>query len=412
MNARTDTSIEDLAPPLHLSPSWSQPLRAIAARLLQRLHSGSLCIELPGGERLHARGSQPGPDATLRLHRWRPLWRLLLQGDIGLATSYRGGDWTSPDLTALLLLGAANEEAWSSAVQGSAPWRAISRLLHLARANTRRGSRQNISFHYDLGNAFYAQWLDASMLYSSALYPTGRETLEEAQELRLDAIVRLLDTPPGARVLEIGCGWGALAAAVAQRHAAHVTGLTLSTEQLAHAQALGGRLGIAKKLDLRLQDYRDVQGSYDRIVSIEMLEAVGERYWSTYFDVLRQRLAKDGQAVLQVITIGEPWFDGYRSGADFIQRFIFPGGMLPTRGALREHASAAGLRLEEDLHFGESYARTLVDWRQRFLANWPAIAEQGFDEGFRRMWEYYLCYCEAGFRSGRIDVGLYRLVHA
>lgn len=412
MNARTDTPVENLAPALRLSPSWRQPLRAVASRLLKRLRCGTLCVELPGGERLHARGSQPGPDATLRLHRWRPLWRLLVQGDIGLATSYRDGDWSSPDLTALLLLGAANEDAWTGALQGSAPWRALSRLLHLAHANTRRGSRQNISFHYDLGNAFYAQWLDASMLYSSALYPTGRETLEEAQELRLDAIVRLLDTPRGARVLEIGCGWGALAAHVAQRHGAHVTGLTLSTEQLAHAQAHGKRLGLASRLDLRLQDYRDVEGSYDRIVSIEMLEAVGERYWPAYFDVMRQRLAADGQAVLQVITIGEPWFDRYRSSADFIQRFIFPGGMLPTRRALREHARAAGLQLEEDLHFGRSYAQTLVDWRQRFLANWPAIAALGFDEGFRRLWEYYLCYCEAGFRSGRIDVGLYRVVHA
>lgn len=412
MNARTDTPVENLAPALRLSPSWRQPLRAVVGRLLKRLRSGTLCIELPGGERLHARGGQPGPDATLRLHRWRPLWRLLVQGDIGLATSYRDGDWSSPDLTALLLLGAANEDAWNSALQGSAPWRVLSRLLHLAHANTRRGSRQNIAFHYDLGNAFYAQWLDASMLYSSALYPTGRETLEEAQELRLDAIVRLLDTPRGARVLEIGCGWGALAAHVAQRHGAHVTGLTLSTEQLAHAQAHGRRLGLASSLDLRLQDYRDVEGSYDRIVSIEMLEAVGERYWPAYFDVLRQRLAADGQAVLQVITIGEPWFDRYRAGADFIQRFIFPGGMLPTRKALREHARAAGLRLEEDLHFGLSYAQTLVDWRQRFLANWPAIAALGFDDGFRRLWEYYLCYCEAGFRSGRIDVGLYRVAHA
>jgi cyclopropane-fatty-acyl-phospholipid synthase len=387
-------------------------LRAIAARLLKRLRAGTLCIELPGGERLHARGAQPGPDAMLRLHRWRPLWRLSSQGDIGLATSYRDGDWTSPDLTALLMLGAANEDAWGGSLQGSAPWRAISRLLHLARANTRRGSRQNISFHYDLGNAFYAQWLDASMLYSSALYATGRESLEEAQEARVDAILRLLDTPRGASVLEIGCGWGALAAGVAQRHGVHVTGLTLSTEQLAHAQAHGQRLGVASQLDLRLQDYRDVEGSFDRIVSIEMLEAVGEKYWPAYFDVLRRRLAADGQAVLQVITIGEPWFQGYRSGADFIQRFIFPGGMLPTRKALREHARAAGLELQEDLHFGMSYARTLADWRQRFVANWPAMAGLGFDDRFRRLWEYYLCYCEAGFRGGRIDVGLYRLVHA
>lgn len=411
MTVRTD-------PPLHDSLSAAadvalaqRPVHALLQRLLRALRHGTLTIELPGGQRLQGRGRESGPQAVLRLHRWRPLWRLLAQGDLGLAVAWRQGDWSSPDLPALLLLGALNEQAWQATLQGAGPWRALARLWHLAHANTRRGSRHNIAFHYDLGNAFYAQWLDPSMQYSSALYATGRETLEEAQAAKLDAVLRLLDAPAGARVLEIGCGWGTLATTLAQRSGARVTGLTLSTEQLAHAQALAERTGVADRVDLRLQDYRDVGGRYDRIVSIEMFEAVGEAYWPAYFGVLRERLADHGSAVLQVITIDEPWFEGYRRGADFIQRFIFPGGMLPTRTALRREAQAAGLQLEEALRFGDGYAATLAEWRRRFLAAWPAIAALGFDEGFRRLWEYYLAYCEAGFRSGRIDVGLYRVAH-
>lgn len=409
MTVRSDPPPQGLAPassPIH---PLALPLRHLLQRLLRRLRAGVLHVELPSGERLHARGAQAGPEATLRLHRWRPLWRLMTQGDLGLATSWRDGDWSSPDLTAVLMLGAANEQEWGGLLRGLAPWRALTRLWHLAHANTRRGSRDNIAAHYDLGNAFYAQWLDPGMLYSSGLYASAAETLEQAQAAKLEEVLRLLDTPRGARVLEIGIGWGSLAAAIAQRHEAQVTGLTLSTEQLAHARQVGQERGVAPRLDLRLQDYRDVGGQHDRIVSIEMLEAVGEAYWPGYFDVLRQRLAPGGQAVLQVITIGEPWFEEYRRGADFIQRFVFPGGMLPTRAVLRERARTAGLQLEECTHFGASYALTLAAWRRRFIAAWPMIAALGFDERFRRIWEYYLCYCEAGFRTGRIDVGLYRL---
>lgn len=409
MTLRTDPSLENLAPVAPLGAPRLQPLRSLVRRLLRQLRCGHLHVELPGGQLLHARGAAPGPDATLRLHRWRPLWRLLLQGDIGLAASYRDGDWSTPDLRALLLLGAANADAWAGTLQGAGPWRAAARLLHRARANTRRGSRHNIAFHYDLGNAFYALWLDAGMQYSSALYASGRETLEEAQAAKLRAVLDLLDARPGQQVLEIGCGWGGLATQLASECGARVTGLTLSREQLAHAQGRAEAAGVAGRVDLRLQDYRDVQGQYERIVSIEMLEAVGEAYWPAYFGVLRDRLAPGGQAVLQAITIGEPWFEDYRRGTDFIQRFVFPGGMLPTRAVLRAQAQAAGLVLEEDLHFGESYALTLAEWRQRFLARWDQVAALGFDERFRRLWEYYLCYCEAGFRTGRIDVGLYRV---
>lgn len=394
----------------HRPPRLQGPLRQLLRALLDRLPCGELAVVLPGGECLQARGSTPGPHAQLELHRWRALARLLAQGDLGLALAYRDGDWSTPDLQALLRFGAANDAA-GPALRGLRWSRWLARLGHLRRANTRRGSRHNIAFHYDLGNAFYAQWLDASMLYSSALYARGDETLEQAQAARLERIVALLDVPQGADVLEIGCGWGALAVALARERGAHVTGLTLSAEQLAFARERALAQGLDAQLDLRLQDYRDVQGQYARIVSIEMVEAVGEAWWPTYFRTLRERLAPGGHAVIQAITIADAHFEDYRRGADFIQRCIFPGGMLPSPGTLREQAARAGLALREEVLFGDSYAATLAEWRRRFLAAWPAIEALGFDARFRRLWEYYLSYCEAGFRSGRVDVGLYSLRH-
>jgi cyclopropane-fatty-acyl-phospholipid synthase len=393
--------------------AWARrPLRRLLVRLLRGVRCGAIAVELPNGERVEGRGAAEGPRAAISLHRWRPLARLLLRGDIGLAESYRDGDWSSPDLAALLEFGIRNESGWGRVFEASLPAKWFGRAVHRLRANTRRGSRQNISFHYDMGNAFYAQWLDPDMIYSSALYATGSESLEEAQAAKIDRIAELLAPAPGATVLEIGCGWGALALALARTHGAHVTGLTLSTEQLAHARQRVDEEGLAPRVDLRLQDYRDVEGCYDRIVSIEMLEAVGERYWPVYFGTLRERLAPGGVAVVQVITIADAHFDRYRSSPDFIQRFIFPGGMLPSVGALNAEAARAGLALERAESFGASYAATLAEWRHRFLAAWPAIEPLGYDAAFKRLWEYYLCYCEAGFRSGRVDVGLFTLKHA
>ncbi|XAH21465.1 cyclopropane-fatty-acyl-phospholipid synthase family protein [Xylophilus sp. GW821-FHT01B05] len=403
-------SLEQAA--LALRSGWVlRPLRRLLTRLLRGMACGALVVELPDGQRVEGRGAAPGPHAAITLHRWRPLARMLLRGDIGLAESYRDGDWSSPDLTALLEFGIRNEAGWGRVFDASPPARWAGRLLHRARSNTRRGSRQNISFHYDMGNDFYARWLDPDMVYSSALYAKGEgETLEQAQAAKLQRIIELLDLKPDAKVLEIGCGWGALALAMAEQ-GAQVTGLTLSTEQLAHAQQRVVAEQREQQVDLRLQDYRDVEGAYDRIVSIEMLEAVGERYWPVYFDTLRQRLSPEGVAVVQVITIADAHFDHYRRTPDFIQRFIFPGGMLPSVAALRAQAERAGLTLELAESFGGSYAKTLAEWQHRFLAAWPAIAPLGFDAAFQRLWAYYLCYCEAGFLSGRVDVGLFVLRH-
>jgi cyclopropane-fatty-acyl-phospholipid synthase len=401
-------SIEPLVTSTARHRRGAGPWGMLLARLIRRIEVGRLTVVLPSGVRLDHPAAKPGPEAVLVLARWRAMRRLLVDGDVGFAEAYVAGDWSSPDLTALIELAAANGSRLDRVVAGLWPVRLINRIRHLLAPNSRTGSRRNIAFHYDLGNAFYELWLDRSMTYSSALYAQPGITLEAAQAAKLARVVELLGLAGGERVLEIGCGWGALAARLAER-GAEVTGLTLSTEQLAFAERRVAAAGLGGRVHLRLEDYRDVRGSYDRIVSIEMLEAVGEAYWPAYFRALRERLRAGGRAVLQVITIAEDRFETYRRGADFIQRHVFPGGMLPTRAIVAEEARIAGLRLATAETFGRSYALTLAEWRRRFLAAAPAIEEQGFSRPFRRLWEYYLCYSEAGFRSGVIDVGLYVL---
>ncbi|MGC8475975.1 MAG: class I SAM-dependent methyltransferase [Acetobacteraceae bacterium] len=381
--------------------AWPRPGRWLLARLLERISEGRLTVVLPDGERL--RGGGGGPEAVWVLHRWPALRRLLLGGDIGFAEAYVDGDWSSPDPVALLELAARNMARIPGAEGGPAPVRLLHRLAHLAHANTRRGSRRNIVAHYDLGNDFYALWLDATMSYSSALFTGPGMSLEAAQAAKQARVLELLAPRPGDRVLEIGCGWGGLAARLVAA-GAEVTGITLSPAQLAWAQErLGGRARLL------LQDYRDCEAVHERIVSVEMIEAVGAAYWPTYFATLRRRLAPGGIAVIQAITIADAWAPAYRRGADFIQRYIFPGGMLPSPGEIARLADAHGFAVTHQESFGASYALTLAAWRARFHAAWPAVAALGFPPRFRRLWDYYLAYCEAGFRAGRVDVGLWRL---
>lgn len=383
----------------------------LISRLLPKLDHGRIVIDLPSGEQLDLCGSAPGIEARLTINTWRALRRLLLGGDVGFAKSYVDGDWSTPDLLALLELVAAHGTRLTDQVDGTVLSRVRNWVVHFRRANSLSGSRRNIQFHYDLGNAFYGEWLDPSMLYSSAIFASPDQTLEAAQTAKLRRIVSLLAIEPGQSVLEVGCGWGALAAAMARDAGAQVTGITLSPSQLDYGQALIAREGLGDHVELRLQDYRETSGCYDRLVSIEMIEAVGIAYWPGYFDMIRERLKPGGRAVLQAITIAADRFETYSRQPDFIQRYIFPGGCLPTSDAIRSGLAAAGLRLVEQHTFAESYARTLAEWRRRFLKAWPQIAALGFDMEFQRLWEYYLCYCEAGFRHGLTDVGLYVVEH-
>ncbi len=399
-----------LALPLHFFRSRAEP--PLPARLLDRLAAGfrhgTLSLATPAGSTRTFVGREHGPHAALTIHSWRMLWRVLTRWDLGFAESFMAGEWSTPDLSALLVLLDGNRQMGLAVPRFDS---LTGRLRHLGNRNSRRGSRRNIAAHYDLGNAFYEQWLDPGMTYSSALYPTQGHSLEEAQEEKIARLCALLELEGNEHVLEIGCGWGSLALALAERHACRVTAVTLSREQLSYARARLHASAVPERCDFRLEDYRDVTGTFDRIVSVEMIEAVGRAYWPGYSAVLRDRLKPGGIAAVQAITIDESRFAAYCARPDFIQRYIFPGGMLPTKTIIGERLDAAGLRLEHAEFFGKSYARTLADWRARFLAAWPQIAELGFDTRFRRMWEYYLAYCEAGFATGVLDVGMYRISH-
>ncbi len=375
----------------------------LVCELLQKLRGGRLELRLPDGT-THVFG-QGDSLVHLQVHDAALFDAVLARGDIGLAEAYLDGHWDSPDLAALLTLLASNRDALRRAVYGS--WRSLlaARLRHWRNGNTRSGSRRNIMAHYDLGNAFYALWLDPGMSYSSGLYrPRDDGSLASAQQAKYRRVLERLRARPGQHVLEIGCGWGGFAE-LAQQDGLHLTGLTLSPSQLAFASQR------VPQADLRLQDYRDTAERYDHIVSIEMIEAVGERWWPTYFKTLARALKPGGRAVIQSITIRDDLFRSYRKGADFIQQHVFPGGMLPSRGAVRKAAARQGLVVNDEFAFGLDYARTLAEWRQAFERNWPQISALGFDTPFRRLWRLYLSYCEAGFRAGNVDVVQFELAH-
>jgi cyclopropane-fatty-acyl-phospholipid synthase len=373
---------------------------------------GSIVLVLPSGQRIAHRGGEPGPHAEVDVTAWHTLRRLAIGGATGFAEAYIHGEWTSPNLPMFLEWATHNTLHLDKAFSGSRVMLLARRLAHLARANTRRGSRCNISAHYDLGNDFYALWLDRGMSYSSALFEHPSQTLEAAQDAKIARAAELLAPQSGHKVLEIGCGWGAMVEHLITRHDCKVVGLTLSSEQKAFAERRLQTAGARDRADIRLQDYRDERQIYDRIISIEMLEAVGEAYWPRFFAGLRDHLQPGGIAVLQSISIASDRYQSYRGGADFIQTYIFPGGLLPTVDVICRQIEAAGLKLTAREMFGRSYALTLAEWRRRFHETWPRAHSLGFDERFKRTWDYYLAYCEAGFRAGALDVGLYRIEHA
>ena len=376
-------------------------------RQLGALRIGQLSLQLPDGTRARfGNDAEAQPRAAIRLADWHVFGATLKSGDIGFAESYIAGHWSTPDLPALLQLLLANRDAIESVIYGTW-WGSLAyRIKHLLNRNSRQGSRKNIHAHYDLGNPFYRLWLDETMNYSSALFDgdLARPTAA-AQAAKMRRALDECALRPGQRLLEIGCGWGAVAETAARDFGAQVTGLTLSDEQLAYANERLARQGLAAQADLRLQDWRDcADGPFDAIVSIEMFEAVGREYWGRYFAMLRDKLAPGGRACIQSITIRDDLFERYVRSTDFIQQYIFPGGLLPSAAAFRAEARAAGLEIVGERAFGTDYAETLRRWRTRFLDREAEVRRLGFDTRFVRIWEFYLAYCQAAFATGSTDV--------
>jgi cyclopropane-fatty-acyl-phospholipid synthase len=388
-------------PELRRAPAAFRTVLRISA---ENWEYGRLTFVLPSGREVRVEGDKAGPDARLIVNDFRFLSRVLSAGDIGFGEGFMAGEWDTPDLSALLEAFTVNLDRLQTLLEGSAVYRLVGAMAHALRRNSRAGSKRNILAHYDLGNAFYSRWLDPSMTYSSARYERPGQSLSEAQRNKYASLARQIDLGPDNHVLEIGCGWGGFAEFAAGEIGARVTGITISPAQYEFARKRLFEAGLNERAELRLVDYRDVTGRFDRVASIEMFEAVGEAYWPTYFGKIHDVLAPGGRAGLQIITIRDELFAQYRKRADFIQKYVFPGGMLPSETRLKEEAALAGLEWRDIVRFGQNYADTLAEWARRFESAWEEIRGLGFDERFRRLWRFYLGYCEAGFRTERTNV--------
>jgi cyclopropane-fatty-acyl-phospholipid synthase len=393
--------------PLQAAPETLPASARTVLRLMQRLQHGRLDVQFPDGS-LHSFGKagDTALQASISLRNWNVCTASLKSGDIGFAESYIAGDWHTPDLAALLKVFIANRDAIEQVIYGSWWGSLLYRAKHLLNRNTREGSRKNIHAHYDLGNPFYRLWLDESMTYSSAWFAGDTsQSLAQAQRAKMRRALADCGIQPGQRLLEIGCGWGAMAHTAAEEFGATVLGVSLSTEQLAEAGARIERAGLSSQVEFRFQDYRDIpEGEFDAVVSIEMFEAVGREYWAGFFNTLRNKLKPGGRACIQTITIRDDLFERYVRGTDFIQQYIFPGGLLPSPSAFKAEAQKAGLTVVGEFSFGRDYAETLARWRHRFLAEQHRVLDIGFDQRFMRIWEFYLAYCEAAFEAGNTDV--------
>ena len=391
-------------------PAGAPGAARTALGLLQRLQHGTLMVQLPDGS-TQCLGNGELPHAAITLKNWNVCAAALKSGDIGFAETYIAGDWTTPSLTDLLKVFIRNRKDVEDVIYGSWAGRLLYRIKHLLNRNTRTNSQKNIHAHYDLGNAFYELWLDGTMNYSSAWFEGDlNRPMRDAQLAEVRRALRMANVQPGDRVLEIGCGWGALAEMATTEFKASLTGVTLSTEQLAFARKRMEKAGTTGQADLRLQDYRDIHdGPYDAVCSIEMVEAVGREYWPTYFQSVSRLLKPGGRACVQSIVIDDSLFERYINSTDFIQQYIFPGGCLPCPREFRAQARDAGLLVVDEFAFGADYAETLRRWRDKFLAEKSQVLQLGFDERFIRIWEFYLAYCEAAFAMANIDVVQYTL---
>ena len=386
-------------------------------KMLQRLKHGTLTVKLPDAS-VQRFGNGQAPQASLHLLNWNVCSAALKSGDIGFAESYIAGDWTTPHLTDLLQVFIVNRKEVEDVIYGTWLGRFAYRVKHLLNRNTKVNSQKNIHAHYDLGNAFYELWLDGTMNYSSAIFETPETSMQEAQHAKVRRALRMAQVKPGARVLEIGCGWGALAEKAAKEFDASLVGVTLSTEQLQWARQRMTRAGVAEKVDLRLQDYRDIgkasasgtpDAPFDAICSIEMVEAVGREFWPEYFQTVYRLLKPGGHACIQSIVIADGLFERYLGSTDFIQQYVFPGGCLPCPKEFRAQAVKAGFEVVDEFSFGQDYAHTLKLWREQFAAQESHVLQLGFDRRFIRIWEFYLSYCEAAFLEANTDVVQYTL---
>jgi len=392
---------------IHTSTEAQQNLPRYFSRVFaisQQMNNGRIDFMLPDGRRFRAEGKNPGPVAELHVHSDDLFARLIREGDLGFCDAYLDGDWSTPDLQAFMDLVHADNEDIYDGFPGMALVRNYEKLRFWLQRNNRSQARRNISYHYDLGNEFYGLWLDDTMTYSSALFQSGQESLEAAQTAKYKQMVDEMGAQPGDHILEIGCGWGGFAEYAARERGLKVTGLTISQQQFDYAQERIARAGLSDQGNFKLQDYRDEQGTYDGIASIEMFEAVGEKYWPIYFDTVRARLKPGKTATFQIITVADRRWQVYKRGVDFIQKYIFPGGMLPSPSVLRSQITTAGLAVVNSIEFGSSYSVTLRRWHETFNEKWDQVSDLGFDDRFRRMWNFYLTSCAAAFDSTNCDV--------
>lgn len=376
-------------------------------RKLDGIREGYLNVEMPNGKSYQFGRDSEGRPVQLVIKDWRVIENLVTRGDTGFAEDYRAGKWETDDLTSLLTIGLLNERAVDQMISGSKSFQFLSKLSYLMKRNTLEGSKKNIHAHYDLGNDFYSLWLDKTMTYSAAIFKNQNENLESAQLNKYDRLIERFENP-NPSVLEIGCGWGGFAERCAEKtYGADISGVTISDEQFDYScNRVGGKAQIIKK------DYRLLNGTYDQIVSIEMFEAVGEEYWSTYFKKVKSLMKEKGSALIQTITIADDKFESYRKGSDVIRSLIFPGGMLPSPKEFEKSANRDGLRMTDKFEFGMDYARTLEIWLENFDSQYVEVKKLGFDEGFIRLWRFYLASCIAGFKTGRINVMQAELRHA
>ena len=373
---------------------------------------GSICVYKDNKSIFSFKGELPGPDTNIKILKDKCISDFFLRGDLGWAESYIDGNWETSNLTDFLEWGARNFHEFSKYVRGK--WFTILylRLKHHLKKNSRTGSKKNISFHYDLGNSFYEKWLDESMTYSSAMFKDPGDNLHKGQINKYENLANITGVKECDKILEVGCGWGGFSSFLAKRYSANVTAITISKKQYEKAKQKIYEDKLTEKVDVKLLDYRNINGKYDKIVSIEMFEAVGEKYWSKYFDVLKKNLKSDGSIGLQTITIEDKFFHKYKKFPDFIQTYIFPGGMLPSVEEMNKVIISRGLHIKNKKMFGNDYAKTIRIWSESFENSWGCIKSLGFSESFKRLWNYYLGYCEGGFKSGNINVGQFLIKKA